>query len=267
MRNKSSSTKAPLSLTTSLVFCGTPFGSLGVWSRKDRKLYYSETGRISVTYFAPRLDFFVNTVEDEAIFKESSSDEHSEAEPHLGFVFSQVFNYLDCTSPELSCGLNSIREVAQVRLQGAWRNARGTPPLRRDVVFGPNQQEDWQSLLTIFESPYETLLDYYKDAAVSEFGYRARIHGEVSPVGWFASEAVATSAETFTRWWVPADCLVTETEHCSHTALSFRVTTSTDDKVVSPTKFNVSPWFTKKIVVWSWTPFNYEDNLLVVTQK
>ena len=248
-------------------YCNTPLGVIGVKSRKDNRFYYSESGRISVNSFAPRLDFIVNTVEDKARCRQFNNLDSDTAEPRLGFIFSQVFNYLDCSSLELSCGSHSVREVGQIRLKGSWRNAKGTPRLRKTADFGPHQQKDLNALLAVFNNPYESLLDYYKDPQVKKLGYRARVHGVVVDDGFWASEAVSSSAETFTRWWVPADCEVSETEHCSHTAFLFKVKTNVDGRVKSPARLNVSPWFTKKLVVWSWSPFNFEDNLLIVTRS
>ncbi|MEP3632210.1 MAG: hypothetical protein ABJQ23_09855 [Shimia thalassica] len=246
-------------------YCGTRFGSIGINSSEDRKIYHSNDGNLSVNSFVPRLRFYINTVEDSSNCKEQ--DDASSATSRLGFVFSQVFNYLDCGAPEIGCGSNATREVAQVMLRGSWKTPPNIKTLRRNLTFGANHTNDWATLLSLQNSPFENLNEYYRHPQVEQFGYRGRFHGDVVRYGVFATAPIASSAETFTRWWVPADCAVSNQVHCSHVVFLMRAATSLNGHVESPTDFAVSPWFTRKLLVSSWTSFENEDNILRITLK
>ncbi|MGJ8529387.1 hypothetical protein [Maritalea sp.] len=248
-------------------FCSTPFGAIGVHSTDDKKVYYASGGNLNVNSFTPRLRFYVNTVEDDVACKQSLADSRKRPDQRLGFIFAQAFNYLDCTATELDCGTDSEREVAQVILRGDWRSPKGIPTIRKVVNFGPNQSSDWVSLLSAQGFPFETLHHYYENSVVKSLGFRSRFHGEIVDNGILEWGPITSSAETFTRWWVPADCKVNESTHCSHTVFLMRVTTSNTELVSSPTDFTISPWFTRKLLVTSWSPFNYEDNILRINLK
>lgn len=247
-------------------YCSTSLGSIGVLSADDKKVYHSTHGNFSIASFTPQLRFYINTVEDSAICKNPLSN-NTEINVRTGFVFSQAFNYLDCDDVKLECGTKPTREVAQIILKGEWRAPLRVPKINKRVNFGSTEYSKWSRLVDIQNLAHGSLGNYYNNNVIKEYGSKARFHGEVFSSGVFRQEPIITSSETFTRWWIPADCKVDEKSHCSHTVLLFRATTSKDTKISSPTDFSISPWFTKELVITSWSPFTQQDHILRLTLK